>query len=96
MSSNTTGTVLSPPATTSSAQCVMCSNTLQNDLFLPYCSLSCARAGVSKRYGLLRVFIDFESKYVNPPKRVKKPLDAPSKQAEGTEATEEKHKKPKK
>lgn len=50
-------------------RCVLCSKPVVSDLFTPYCSLKCAREGVRRRYSLLSTFIDFESKYINPPKK---------------------------
>lgn len=53
--------------------CLYCKNTITNPIFAPYCSLGCAKSGTQKRYALLRNFINFESKYINPPKKPDKP-----------------------
>lgn len=50
--------------------CSICSKTISNAMFAPYCSLKCAKVGTSRRYELLRCFLDFEAKYITPPKKV--------------------------
>ena len=80
----------------SPAACILCSKSLPNDTYAPYCSLKCAKSGVSRRYGLLRTFIDFETKYINKVTRVEPPPLEPE-AVEGTSDTSgEKQKKSKK
>ena len=50
--------------------CSICSKSISNAMFAPYCSLKCAKKGTSIRYELLRCFLDFEAKYITPPKKV--------------------------
>lgn len=48
--------------------CSICSKSISNAMFAPYCSLKCAKKGTSRRYELLRCFLDFEAKYITPKK----------------------------
>ena len=49
-------------------RCNICMKEASNGVFAPYCSYKCAREGTNRRYELLRTFIDFETKYIQPPK----------------------------
>ena len=56
-------------------KCIVCSSSFSSSVFSPYCSMKCAKDGVRKRYSLLRSFVDFESKYINPPEKQDLPKD---------------------
>lgn len=62
-----------------SRNCLYCGKSYTDLLFAPYCSMKCAKTGIQKRYTLLRTFIDFEEKYINPPKKQETPLVTDSK-----------------
>ena len=53
-------------------QCLYCKTSYTRLIFAPYCSMKCSQKGIQKRYRLLRTFIDFESKYINPPEKPEK------------------------
>lgn len=76
--------------------CLLCSKPIESRCFEPYCSLLCAKSGVAKRYSLLRTFIDFESKYINPVIREEPPPLEAEKVEESGDASSEKSKKSKK
>ena len=62
-----------------SRNCLYCGKSYTDLLFAPYCSMKCAKTGIQKRYTLLRTFIDFEEKYIYPPKKQETPLVTDSK-----------------
>lgn len=76
--------------------CLLCSKPIESRCFEPYCSLLCAKSGVAKRYSLLRTFIDFESKYINPVIREEPPPLEAEKVEESGDTSSEKSKKSKK
>ena len=78
---------------TTHQKCLLCSKPMTSDLFTPYCSLKCAKEGTKRRYSLLSTFIDFESKYIDPPK---KPILPPKATQEPDDASGVNDNKPKK
>lgn len=79
-----------------SSQCLYCRKCPSNPSSAPYCSVNCAVEGCKKRYKFLKIFVDFESKYINPPtKTITEKTE--TKEDENNEKEEEvKQKKPKK
>ena len=79
-----------------SRNCLYCGKSYTDLLFAPYCSMKCAKTGIQKRYTLLRTFIDFEEKYINPPKKQETPLvidSTPSKKGEESNPISKQEKK---
>ena len=79
-----------------SRNCLYCGKSYTDLLFAPYCSMKCAKTGIQKRYTLLRTFIDFEEKYINPPKKQETPLVTDSKLSNKADESNPVNKKEKK
>ena len=75
--------------------CLLCSKPIESHCFEPYCSLKCAKRGIAKRYSLLRTFIDFESKYINPVIREEPPPLEVEKVEDSGDASSERSRKTK-
>ena len=76
-------------------RCNICMKEVSNGVFAPYCSYRCAREGTNRRYELLRTFIDFETKYILPPKKVESSVPASDVPDESSVPASKESKKPK-
>ena len=60
---------LETSASATTQRCALCSNPITDAVISPFCSMKCARSGTSRRYDLLLTFLDFETKYILPPRK---------------------------
>ena len=60
---------LETEALVTTQNCALCSKPITDSVFSPFCSLTCAKSGTSRRYNLLLTFLDFETKYILPPRK---------------------------
>lgn len=78
-------------------RCNICMKEVSNGVFAPYCSYKCAREELNQGdTNYFRTFIDFETKYIQPPKKVESSVPTSDVADMSSASASKESKKPKK